>query len=180
MKGLLIGLGVLLVLVVSVAFWAIGLSNNEIRTRNRGKAQQESCAAYFDKMWKVLQQEAQVADQYKEAFKEIYVPLIEGRYSQGDGSLMKWITEHNPQFDTKMYDKLMTAIEGQREGFFVEQQKLIDIDRQHKDLRITFPNSLVVGKREDLGIVVIKSLKTEEAFATGQENDVDLFPADKK
>jgi len=175
MKGLLISFGVLVVLAVSIAIWAIGLSNTEIRTRNRGKAQQESCAAYFDKMWKVLQQDAQVADQYKEAFKEIYVPLIEGRYSQGDGSLMKWITEHNPQFDTKMYDKLMTAIEGQREGFFVEQQKLIDIDRQHKDLRMTFPNKLVVGKRSDLGIVIIKSLKTEDAYKTGQENDVDLF-----
>jgi hypothetical protein len=176
MKGFLITAGVFIVLGLSILFWAIGVSNDEIKLRNRGKAQQENCAAFFDKMWKVLQQDAQVADQYKEAFKEIYVPLIEGRYSQGDGTLMKWITEHNPQFDVKLYDKLMTAIEGQREGFFMEQQKLIDINRQHKDMRMTIPKKWVIGTREDLAIVIIKSLKTEDAYKTGQENDIDLFP----
>lgn len=175
MKTKLIGLGVFLILGLSIVFWAIGVSNTEIRLRNKGKAQQQACEAFFDKMWKVLQQDAQVADQYKDAFKEIYPELIAGRYSKGDGSLMKWITEQNPQFDTKLYDKLMTAIEGQREGFFVEQQKLIDIDRQHKDMRMTFPKKMIIGRRDDLGIVVITSLTTEDAYKTGQENDVDLF-----
>lgn len=183
MKGFLITLGVLLILGLSVAFWAIGVSNTEIRTRNTGKAQEQVCAAFFDKMWKILQQDAQVADQYKEAFKQIYPDLIAGRYSQkdkngnyvGGGSLMKFIVESNPQFDTSLYNKLMAAIEGQREGFFVEQQKLIDIDLQHKNMRMTFPKSLIIGKRPDLGIVIIKSLKTDQAYQSGQENDVDLF-----
>jgi hypothetical protein len=184
MKGLLITAGVFLILGLSIVFWAVGISNTEIRTRNLGKAQQNNCAAYFDKVWKVLQQDAQVANQYKEAFKEIYPDLIAGRYSQkdkdgkyvaGEGTLMKLIVESNPDFKPELYQKLMTAIEGQREGFFVEQQKLIDIDLQHKNMRMTFPKSLVIGKRTDLGIVVIKSLKTDEAYKTGQENDVDLF-----
>ena len=183
MKGFLIGLGVFVILGISIAFWAVGVSNTEIRLRNRGNAQQENCAAFFDKMWKILQQDANVADQYKEAFKEIYPDLIAGRYSAKnekgenttDGSLMKFIVESNPQFDTKLYDKLMTAIEGQREGFFVEQQKLIDIDREHKDMRMTFPKKMVIGRRADLGIVIIKSLTTKEAYETGQENDIDLF-----
>lgn len=184
MKGFLITAGVFLILGLSIVFWAVGVSNTEIRTRNTGKAQQEVCAAFFDKMWKVLQQDAQVADQYKEAFKQIYPDLIAGRYSQkdangnflkNDGSLMKLIVESNPAFDTSLYNKLMNAIEGQREGFFVEQQKLIDIDLQHKNMRMTFPKSMVIGKRADLGIVIIKSLKTDDAYKSGQENDVDLF-----
>jgi len=184
MKGSLIGLGVFLILGLSIVFWAIGVSNTEIKTRNRGKAQQEACEAFFDKMWKVLQQDAQVADQYKETFKQIYPDLIAGRYSQkdangeflkNDGSLMKLIVESNPNFDTGLYNKLMNAIEGQRDGFFIEQQKLIDIDRQHKDMRMTFPKKMIIGKRADLAIVIIKSLKTEDVYKTGQENDVDLF-----
>jgi hypothetical protein len=176
--GTLITLGLVLVLGISFAFWAIGLSNSEIRLRNRGSAQQESCAAYFDKVWKILQQQAQVADQYKDAFKEIYPLLMEGRYSddgQGQQTFMKWVTEHNPEFKTELYEKLMASIEGQREGFFIEQQKLIDIDRQHKNMRMTFPNKIIVGRRADLAIVIIKSLKTDDAYKTGQENDVDLF-----
>lgn len=176
MKNIRIGTGLFLIIGVIFASWTIGINNTEIRTRNQGKAQQEACAAYFDKMWKVLQQEAQVADQYKEAFKEIYPGLIAGRYSgKNDGSLMKWVTEHNPQFDVKLYDKLMTAVEGQREGFFVEQQKLIDIDREHKNMRQTFPNSIIIGNRADLNIVIVKSLKTDEVYKSKQENGVDLF-----
>ncbi len=183
MKGFLITVGIFIVLGISIVFWAIGVSNAEIRLRNRAVKQQESNEAYFDKMWKILQQEASVADQYKEAFKEIYPDLIAGRYSAKnekgeyttDGSLMKLIVESNPTFDIKLYDKLMTAIEGQREGFFIEQQKLLDIDREHKDMRMTFPKKMIIGRRADLNIVIIKSLTTKEAYETGQENDIDLF-----
>jgi hypothetical protein len=179
-KGLLIFAGIVVILGLMVAFWAIGLSNSEIKLRNRGNAQQEACAAYFDKVWKVLQQQAQVADQYKDGFKEIYTALMEGRYSgdsngQGKETFMKWIQESNPTFSPALYEKLMAAIEGQREGFFIEQQKLIDIDREHKNMRMTFPNSIVIGKRADLGIKIIKSLKTDDVYKSGQENDIDLF-----
>jgi len=179
MKSFLIGLGVLVFAVTFALIWGITLSNSEIDIKTKGLAQQKNCTAYFDKMWKVLQQDASVADQYKEAFKEIYVPLIEGRYAKGDGTLMKWIQESNPTFSTESYTKLMTAIEGQREGFFIEQQKLIDIDREHKRMRQSFPNSMIIGKRPDLNIVVITSARTNDANSTGQDNDVDLFKKTK-
>lgn len=180
MKGLFITLGIVLVLGIGFAIWAVGLSNSEVRLRNRGNAQQEVCSAYFDKMWKILQQKAGVTDQYKDGFKEIYTDLMAGRYAndgkgQGQNTFMKWIQESNPTFDASLYKDLMASIEGERNGFLVEQSKLIDIDRQHKDMRMTFPNSLVVGSRADLGIKVIKSFKTDEIYKTGQENDVDLF-----
>jgi len=180
MRGLLITLGLVAVVGIMVAVWAISLSNSEIKLKNRGNAQQEVCAAFFDKMWKILQQKAGVTDQYKDGFKEIYTALMEGRYSndgngQGQQTFMKWIQESNPTFDVSLYKDLMASIEGERNGFFVEQEKLIDIDRQHKDMRMTFPNTLVLSKRADLGIKVIKSFKTDEVYNTGQENDVDLF-----
>lgn len=192
-KGLLITLGVVVIFAASLVMWGIGVSNGEIKLRNRGNAQQEACAAYFDKVWKVLQQQAQVTDEYREGFREIYTDLMAGRYGndgngQGEQTFMKWIQESNPDFSPTLYAQLMNSIEGEREGFFVEQAKLIDIDRQHKDMRMTFPKKVIIGNRPNIGyeedvdgtvlhagIVIIKSLKTDEAYRTGQENDVKLF-----
>jgi len=187
MKGFLITAGVFLTLAIGIVLWAIGVSNTEVKLKFRGEAQQTVCEAYFSNMWEILQTKAGVANEYKEGFKEIYVPLIEGRYSKGDGTLMKWITESNPAFDPSLYKDLMVAIEGQRNGFFLEQSKLIDIDREHKTLRNTLPAQFVVGKRPNIGqtaekegIVILKNLATQDAYATGTDKSPDLFGKDKK
>lgn len=183
MKGFLITLGVVVVLAVGAILWAIGVSNDEKRIKLRGEAQQEVCEAFFSNMWEILQTKAGVATEYKEAFKEIYVPLIEGRYND-DNLLMKWITESNPTFDPSLYKDLMVAIEAQRNGFFLEQSKLIDIDREHKTMKAVFPTSLVIGNREPIGgengIVILKNLATTDAYKTGTDASPDLFNRDKK
>lgn len=98
-KGIVIGI-VSLLFVGIIGIMYVSTSNKEIRIKNLADAQQETCEAYFDKMWKTLKQQAGVADQYKSAFKEIYPDLIAGRYSNGQGQLMNWIQEHNLEFDT--------------------------------------------------------------------------------
>ena len=182
-KTILIILTVVVLLFAMVVIYAINTSNHEIDLRTTATAQQKNTEAYFDKMWKIISQDNQAAEKYKNAFKEVYVPLIEGRYSQkdangkyisGDGSLMKLVMESNPNFTPELYQKLMSAIEGQREGFFVEQQKLIDIEREHTALRLKFPSSWIVGGRPALKITVITSEKTEQVFKIGQENDITL------
>lgn len=181
MKGLIISVVLLFVVAGVIAMWGVGVSNTEIETVALGEAQQQSCEAFHDKMWKVLQEQAGVTNEYKDAFAEIYPALMEGRYSTG-GGMMKWVQEANPEFDTSLYAKLMASIEGQREGFFVEQQKLIDIDKKHKVMRKTFPKKIVIGKRPNIGylvengvvvktgITIITSTNTKEAYATGEDN----------
>ncbi len=190
MKGFLITLGVVAALAIGAILWAIGVSNNEKRLMLRGEAQQTVCEAFFSNMWEILQTKAGVANEYKEAFKEIYVPLIEGRYND-DNLLMKWITESNPTFDPSLYKDLMVAIEAQRNGFFMEQSKLIDIDREHKTMRVVFPNSLIIGKRNNIGykvnedgtitegIIILKNLATTDAYKTGTDASPDLFNRNK-
>ena len=182
MKVTLITLGVVIALVIGAIFWAIGVSNNEKKIKLRGEAQQEVCEAFFSNMWEILQTKAGVATEYKEAFKEIYVPLIEGRYND-DNLFMKWITESNPTFDPSLYKDLMIAIEGQRNGFFIEQSKLIDIDREHKTMKAIFPNSLVIGQREPIGglegITILKNVATTDAYETGTDASPDLFDKNK-
>lgn len=187
MKGFLITTGVIFTLTIGIIIWAIGISNTEVKLKFRGEAQQTVCEAFFSNMWEIIQTKAGVANEYKEGFKEIYIPLIEGRYSKDNGILMKWITESNPQFDPSLYKDLMVAIEGQRNGFFLEQSKLIDIDREHKTLRNTLPAQFVVGSRPNIGktadkegIVILKNLATIDAYATGTDSSPDLFGKNKK
>lgn len=172
--ALFLALGTLLTLAVAVGVAYISASNGEVRLRNRIEAQQKACEAYYDKLWKVLQQKAGVTDQYKDGFKEIYTELVSGRY-QDQNLLFKFVTESNPTFDPSLYKDLMASIEGERNGFLMEQKRLIDMDREHKTMRAVFPGSLFIGSRPDVPITVVTSEKTEAVYTNGKEDNIELF-----
>jgi hypothetical protein len=171
----LLVVGALLVLGVIGVSTYIGLSNQEVQLRQQVVAQQQNNQVVFDTTWKIIQQDAQVADQYKDAFAKIYPDLMNARYGKGDGTLMKWIQESNPNFDTSLYNKVATAIEAQRTNFANEQKKLIDLKREHDTLCMTFPGSIFLGSKQDIKIDVVTSTTTEQAFATHKEDNVKVF-----
>ena len=174
-KGLIVGALALLVLVVIGVVMFFQISNGEIGLRNQVVAQQDSCKVIFDNTWKIIAQKAQVTDKYKDAFKEIYPALMEGRYGNDKGgALLKFVTESNPQFDAGIYKDLSAAIEAQRTVFTREQNKLIDLKREHDNLRLKFPSSLVVGSRPEIKIELVTSGKTKDVYSTGEENDIKL------
>lgn len=168
----------LLLIAIVVAVMWVGWKNTAVDLETRFVAQEKSIESYYDKMWKVLQQQASITDKYAGDFEKIYVNIMEGRYSSG-GTLMKWVQERNPEFDSKMYSKLQASVEAQREGFHREQQKVIDIVREHDNLRKKFPSSLAIGDYEPLEYVVISSTKSKQVMETREENDIDLFSKDK-
>lgn len=179
-KSILIGLSILTAALIIIMI-GVSASNKEITLRSKISAQKQVCEAFYDKLWKIISQKAQVAEQYKEAFKEIYPKLIEGRYgNENGGTLMKWITESNPQFDISLYKDLMQSIEAERSGFFMEQKKLIDLNNEHRIIKQTFPNSIFIGSRPDIEITIISSELTKKVMETGQENDIEIFKKDKK
>lgn len=179
-KVIIIGVSIL-TFVIIVVIIGVSASNKEIRLRSQITAQKQVCEAFYDKLWKVIAQKAQVADQYKDAFKEIYPQLIEGRYgNEKGGTLMKWITESNPTFDVSLYKDLMTSIEAERAGFFMEQKRLVDLNNEHRIIRQTFPASIFIGGRSDIAITIVSSDATKKVMETGKENDIDIFKTDKK
>ena len=178
MKGLLIYLGVGLVLVGAIVLWAIGVSNSEIKLRAKISGQQEMTEAFYTKLWEVIKTKAGVAEEYAEKFKEIQVGIMEGRYSTG-GEMMKWIQEANPEFDASLYKDVMNSIEGQREGFFVEQKKLRDMSVLHEVMLKTFPKKLVIGKREAINVIILKNVATKAAYETGTDSSPELFTKGK-
>lgn len=176
MSKTLITIVTIVSLAAMVALFWVSANNGEIKLRNQTEAQKSVVESYFDKMWKVISQKAQVTEQYKNSFKEIYPQLIEGRYGNDKGgSLMKWVVESNPNFDISLYKDLMSSIEAERMGFFMEQKRLIDLDNQHKIFRQTFPNMIFVGGRPNVEFKIISSEKTKEIIESGVENDVKLF-----
>ena len=88
---------------------------------------------------------------------------------------MSWIQEHNPEFNTSLFEGVMTSIKAERTGFFVEQKKLIALGVEHDNLLEVFPSSIFLFNRDAIDLVIIKSDKTEQVFKTGKEELEPLF-----
>lgn len=177
-------IGFLLLSCCMTGCWAVNKNidtdNQEVSLSTAITAKKTDQEATFDKMWKVLQQKAQVTDQYKEAFASIYPKLIEGRYSQGDGSLMKWITESNPTFDVSLYKDLMNSIEVERNGFLTTQRQLMDLKREHDKLRKSWPSKWFINDDvKEIEILIVSSTHAKEVIKSGKDDDIDLFKKDK-
>lgn len=175
-KTIIISAASLVAVLLIIFLIYTSASNKEIRLRSQLTAQKEVCEAFYDRMWKIIAQKAQVADQYKGAFKDIYPALIEGRYgNEKGGTLMKWITESNPTFDISLYKDLSASIEAERAGFFMEQKQLVDLNNEHRIVRYTFPGSLFIENRPDVQITIVSSTATKQVMASGKEDSISIF-----
>lgn len=180
----------------AVIFTAILLISGYFNIQNTAVAKQENVRSHetsynqeFDNMFKKIAQIAQIPDHAlqgaKDAFKEIYTPLVEGRYKDGrNDGLMRWIQESNPQFDTKdyysLYQQLANTIEASRDKLTNKGNEWISVVQDYNTYIKTVPASWVLSDsqfpREEAKIIT--SSKTEEAVKTGKDDDINLF--DKK
>ena len=176
-KIILISLAVILLIGIGVyAGCYFSYNNKEITLRTQAEAQRGKVEGVHDKMWKVLQQKAQVSNEYKDAFTEIYPAIMEGRYSgNGDGSLMKWVTEQNPNFDVSLYKDLMQSIEVLRTEFQKNQERMLDLIREHSTLCNTYPARWFIKNTEAIQYTIVSSSKSKVVMDTGLDDDVDLF-----
>ena len=174
---ILISFGVILLLGIGSYFGCyFNYNNKEIALRNQAEAQRSKIEGVHDKMWKVIKQKAQVTDEYKNAFTDIYPAIMEGRYSgENDGSLMKWITEQNPNFDTSLYKDLMQSIEILRSEFQHSQERMLDIVREHMTLCSSYPARFFIDNVVPIEYIVISSSNTKIVVNTGIDDDVNLF-----
>lgn len=176
MKALIVGLLGLGTIVFLFFIMSIQYNNRDAMLRNSFVAKESDREVIYDETWKTIKQIAQVSDKYSKDFKEIYPELIAGRYGNArGGSLLSFITESNPTFDTSLYAKLTNVIEAKRSEFTNVQEELIDVKREHDNLLTMFPGSFFVRNQTRLKIILVSSDKSKETVTTGIENDVDLF-----
>lgn len=173
--GLIVSFGIIMILGIIFTAMYFNYQNKEVRLSESIHSKVKDNKSHYTKMWEVLQNQAGVSKQYAKDFKEIYPKLIEGRYSKGQGQMMNWIQEHNPNFDTSLYNKLMISIEGQRESFHTTQRQLIDLSRQHNTLLKTIPSKWFLSSVNKIEIPVIVNDASEKAFSTGKEQPMKLF-----
>lgn len=171
----MVGIGVLVVLALIVVGMYIKYNNEEVCLRKEAEAQKGKVETVHDTMWKVIKQKAGVTEEYRDTFEKVFPEIISGRYSQGDGSTMKWIQESNPEFDTSLYKDLMQAIEVQRMYFNQAQTRMLDIIRQRETLIELIPAKFFISNKSKIDYTIISSTSTKTVVQTGIDDDVDLF-----
>lgn len=158
----------------------ISFSNSEITLRNQFKQKYDERTAFYDKMWKTLSQKSQIALKNDSSFRQNVDIIMAGR-KDAPQVFFKWITESNPNANysevSALYKDLSRAVEAQREGFFVQEKYMQDIQMQHSNLIQKFPGSLYNAfmGRQLLAYKAITSTITDEVIKAGKDDNVKIF-----
>lgn len=174
-------LGVIGLFVFGTTLSVISTSNQEIDLRNRFKQKMDERTAFYDKMWKTISQKSQVALRNDSSFAKNVNAIMTGRKDAGD-LFMKWVQESNPNANydavSSLYADLSRAIEGQRDGFFMEEKMIQSIVLEHDNIMTKFPSGWVLSSfmgRSRLVYKPITSDRTDEVIKSGKDNEVKVF-----
>jgi hypothetical protein len=175
-KTIIATVGIAVVGVLLLIGLYMSAHNSEVSLRNKFSAQQKSNESSFDKTWKIIQQQAGVASEERETFRETYVEIMDATEGVvGKGMLASFFTQTKIEISPALFLKLMTTIEAQRESFHRDQQKLLEIKKDHDNVLTRVPSSWFVGGRDHLEAKIITSDRTTEAFSLGEDNNIELF-----
>lgn len=164
-------------IVIGLCYWGVYYSANskEISKRNLAAAEIQKVEIIHDQVFKTISQNSQVTMKYTESFEKIFTGIMEGRYDNGGGEMMKWIQESNPNFNDDMFRDLMDDIKVLREKFADQQIKVEDVIREHKTLCEDPFWSMFIKNKTPIEYVVISSAITKKVIETREDNDIDLF-----
>ena len=204
--GARIGLGV--ALAVALTFGAtcassISWHNSAVKLENTTKAQWVDNQNTYDAFWKKVTEVAQVPAQYKDDFKDLLATETGAKYGpKGSQAQMQWFKDRAINLDASMYKQLMQVIEAGRDDFKRAQTMLSDKQRRYSDKLEMFPGSMWASWHDFPRVVkgdaappkdgdgdgvltvldypIVTSAKTKKAFATGEDEALDVFGKGKK
>ena len=161
-------------------FMSISYTNREAELRSLYTNSLYKNEAGYDAMWKIINQTSQVPKQYSQDFKDAYTSMLSAGNGTDGSSAMKNLFAvasgmNPPKLDSSLYRKVQDVIESERTKFLNAQNDVLAIKNEHDILRTTFPGKLFVGNVKPLPKVIVTSTKTNEAFQTGRDDDVELF-----
>ena len=175
----LIAVSVCGVIVVGICgLYFVSVKNTEVGLRNAITAKMKDNESEFDNMFKKIAQTAQVTDAQKNALKEIFIEHAQARSAGSKGgSLATWVQESVPNVDTTTFNNLQNIISGSRDRWTMRQKELIDLSREHQNLLMRFPSSIVCSAfgAQPITITVITSTHAKEAMQTGTDDNIDVF-----
>lgn len=170
--------GAVAVIIVVLISSVVDVSNREVDLRTQITAIQTDNTSEFDNMTKKIGQVAQVSKKQLESLKDIFNSYAAARSGNGDGGqLMKWVQESVPNVDTTTMNNLQNIIVSSRDSWTMRQKQLIDVNREHQKLLKRFPSGVILSMlgRKSIEIKIVTSSRTENAFATGKDDDTNVF-----
>jgi len=170
------GGGLAAVLILVVFIMSISYQNSYERIDQDIQAQYKKIESNYEKMSRVILQQAGILNKYSTDFKDIYKGMMQGRYGKdGSKAMWQWIKEQNPQIDASLYAKLMTTVEAQRTGFDRQQAKVAAmVAESNKMLKVAPSKWFVNGQIKEAKIV--SSTATKVIVESGiDDTSNDLF-----
>jgi len=174
-------IGLVVIFIFGIFSSVMSTSNEEVGLRNRFKQKIDERTAFYDKMWKTISQKSQIAVKNDSSFVRNVNIIMAGR-KDSEGVVMKWVQETNPNANydqvAALYADLSRTIEGERDGFFMQEKMIMDIVLAHDNIMTKFPSGFILSSfmgRTRLVYKPITSDKTDEVIKTGKDNDTKVF-----
>lgn len=174
-------IGLVVLVFIGLFSSVISTSNEEVDLRNRFKQKMDERTAFYDKMWKTISQKSQIAVKNDSSFAKNVNAIMAGRKDAGN-LFMKWVQESNPNANyeavSSLYADLSRAVEGQRDGFFMQEKMIQDIVLAHDNIMTKFPSGFILSNfmgRTRLTYKPITSDRTDGVIQSGKDNEVGLF-----
>lgn len=171
----------IVVIGVWLAFTLMGFHNVEVQQRNLIVMKQKDNTSEFDNMKKVIREVAQVPEEQFDKLKEIFTSYAEARTpggKDGNAPMMNWIKEAIPNVDAKTFENLQNILVSKRDSWTQRQKELLDFKRVHDNILDVGFRGLILTKvfgRSKIDVQIVTSSATKQAFATGEDNDTDVF-----
>lgn len=155
--------------IFSIVFWIVGTKNSAIDLENQFAAAKDNREVMYDKLVKTVQEKFAVAKLERNTVIKMMDAAVEGRKG---GDLFKMVTEQpgTTNLDPSLFREVVATIEGQRDQFARSQQVIMQIVKEHKDLRLKIPSSWVVGNRQELVYTVVSSTGTKDTMTSGVDD----------
>lgn len=160
-------LGITAVSLASVALWVVGVRDRTIGLENQFVAAKESREALYDNMFKQIQEKFKLTNLERSTAVKLIDGLVAGR---SGGNMFKMVQEQYPQLDQSMFKEVSATISGKRDEFTRSQQNLMQIKKEHTDLRTQTITSFIIGSRPALEFTVVSSSDAKEVMATGTDD----------
>ncbi len=169
--------GVLGIVGMVGIFNVISIKNQDVELTNQFDAEIENNKIVYTKVLNIISGKANVAITDRNSFGEIYGNLMDSRAEATGSAAMAWVKEQNPQMTNELFLEVSQAIEVQRSEFARVQRRMVDIKREHDNLRERFPTSIVMGwiGAVELELQLVTSTAVENAFESGVDDDTNPF-----
>lgn len=174
-------IGAIVLLGLIIFGSSISFSNSEISLTNQFKQKMDERTAFYDKMWKTLSGKSQVAIKNDSSFARNVDAIMTNR-KDAPQVFMKWVQESNPNANyeavSKLYADLSRAIEGQRDGFFMQEKMIQGVVLEHNNLIQRWPGSMwnsMFYDRKVLAYKPITSDQTDGVMSSGKDNNTKVF-----